>query len=109
MARLVFAEKGVVRPRRSRMIKNIGWRSVRLLLEPSTRKWWEDPDVVVASAISQIEIVREYENDAKFLNMIQSLLTHEACNSFVVISTLSMLKSDTQSKCETNSNSARTP
>ncbi|KAL9925176.1 eukaryotic translation initiation factor 5B [Glossina fuscipes] len=59
MARLVFAEKGVVRPRRSRMIKNIGWRSVRLLLEPSTRKWWEDPDVVVAFNLPRISAALE--------------------------------------------------
>lgn len=36
-------------PRSSRIQpRTKGWRGVSLLLEPTTKNWWEDPDVVVA-------------------------------------------------------------
>ena len=36
-------------PRLSRIQpRTKGWRGVSLLLEPTTKNWWEDPDVVVA-------------------------------------------------------------
>ncbi|KAI8124838.1 hypothetical protein CVS40_4743 [Lucilia cuprina] len=49
MARLIFVENNTNRGSKRYRVKKIGgWRSVRLYLEPSSRKWWEDPDVLVA-------------------------------------------------------------
>ncbi|XP_054744635.1 RNA-binding protein 25 [Anastrepha obliqua] len=58
MARLVFSEtptkaKKKFRPRPK------GWRNVSLLLEPSSKNWWEDPDVVVAFNLPRISATLE--------------------------------------------------
>ncbi|XP_065357807.1 cytadherence high molecular weight protein 2 [Calliphora vicina] len=60
MARLVFVENDNNPASRRYRVKKIGgWRSVRLYLEPSSRKWWEDPDVVVAFNLPRISAALE--------------------------------------------------
>ncbi|XP_046812181.1 peroxisomal membrane protein PEX14 isoform X2 [Lucilia cuprina] len=60
MARLIFVENNTNRGSKRYRVKKIGgWRSVRLYLEPSSRKWWEDPDVLVAFNLPRISAALE--------------------------------------------------
>ncbi|ALC39434.1 CG14538 [Drosophila busckii] len=50
MARLVFTEKdhNAYDPKKYRVVHKNHWRQVSLRLAPTQKKWWEDPDVIVA-------------------------------------------------------------
>ncbi|XP_068141634.1 calponin homology domain-containing protein DDB_G0272472 [Drosophila tropicalis] len=56
MARLVFTEKdeNAYDPKKYKVVHKNHWRQVSLLLQPSHRKWWEDPDVIVAFNLPRI-------------------------------------------------------
>ncbi|XP_030384887.1 uncharacterized protein LOC115632053 [Scaptodrosophila lebanonensis] len=56
MARLVFTEKdhNAYDPKKYRVVHKNHWRQVSLLLQPSNKKWWEDPDVIVAFNLPRI-------------------------------------------------------
>ncbi|XP_075166639.1 uncharacterized protein LOC142238798 [Haematobia irritans] len=61
MARLVFFEKspGAGSSKRYKIRKTKGWRNVRLISEPTSRKLWEEPDVVVAFNMPRISAALE--------------------------------------------------
>ncbi|EDW52027.1 probable DNA double-strand break repair Rad50 ATPase isoform X2 [Drosophila sechellia] len=56
MARLVFTEKdhNAYDPKKYKVVHKNHWRQVSLLLQPSNKKWWEDPDVIVAFNLPRI-------------------------------------------------------
>ncbi|XP_020799052.1 cilia- and flagella-associated protein 45 isoform X2 [Drosophila serrata] len=56
MARLIFSEKdqNAYDPKKYKVVHKNHWRQVSLLLQPSNKKWWEDPDVVVAFNLPRI-------------------------------------------------------
>ncbi|EDV99108.1 uncharacterized protein LOC6566828 [Drosophila grimshawi] len=56
MARLVFTEKdqNAYDPKKYRVVHKNHWRQVSLRLAPTQKKWWEDPDVVVAFNLPRI-------------------------------------------------------
>ncbi|XP_017153422.1 intersectin-2 isoform X1 [Drosophila miranda] len=56
MARLVFSDKdhSAYDPKKYKVVHKNHWRQVSLLLQPSHKKWWEDPDVIVAFNLPRI-------------------------------------------------------
>ncbi|SPP79651.1 intersectin-2 isoform X1 [Drosophila guanche] len=56
MARLVFSDKDhdAYDPKKYKVVHKNHWRQVSLLLQPSHKKWWEDPDVIVAFNLPRI-------------------------------------------------------
>ncbi|XP_030238805.1 apical junction molecule isoform X1 [Drosophila navojoa] len=56
MARLVFTEKeqNSYDPKKYKVVHKNHWRQVSLRLEPTQKKWWEDPDVIVAFNLPRI-------------------------------------------------------
>ncbi|XP_017838376.1 probable DNA double-strand break repair Rad50 ATPase isoform X2 [Drosophila busckii] len=56
MARLVFTEKdhNAYDPKKYRVVHKNHWRQVSLRLAPTQKKWWEDPDVIVAFNLPRI-------------------------------------------------------
>ncbi|EDW71293.1 cilia- and flagella-associated protein 53 isoform X2 [Drosophila virilis] len=56
MARLVFTEKeqNSYDPRKYKVVHKNHWRQVSLRLAPTQKKWWEDPDVIVAFNLPRI-------------------------------------------------------
>ncbi|XP_004521793.1 trichohyalin isoform X1 [Ceratitis capitata] len=84
MARLVFSEK-LKGKQRSRPRRK-GWRGVSLLLEPTTKNWWEDPDVVVAFNLPRISAALERLigtnvvrlTDHKFMSELRQRLEEES-------------------------------
>lgn len=56
MARLVFTDKdhNAYDPKKYRVVHKNHWRQVSLRLAPTQKKWWEDPDVIVAFNLPRI-------------------------------------------------------